>query len=132
MKPDSRIISLFPLLGLLALTACGPAIDPPTGQLALAESAVDNAAAAGGYEYAPVILRKAQDKLTQARLEMQEENNVEALLLLEEANVDAQLAEEKAKTAKTQQAADELQKNIDLLRKEIQRLTPGQQTGPGV
>jgi septal ring factor EnvC (AmiA/AmiB activator) len=124
MKSGFEFRVLLIVLGLSALAGCGPAVQPPKGQLALAESAVDNAASAGGYEYAPVELKKAQDKLTEARLDMQKKNNASALRLLEQAEVDAQLASEKTRTAKTQQAVNELEKNIDLLRQEIQRLSP--------
>jgi hypothetical protein len=130
MKPGAMLRYLIPILGLAGLTACGPAMPPPTEQLALSEAAVDKATAAEGYEYAPVELKNAQDKLTQARMDMQNEKNASAQRLLEQAEVDARLAEEKAQTAKTERAAEELQKNIELLREEMRRSMPKPNNSP--
>lgn len=130
MKTGAMLRYLISISALVALAACGPAIPPPTGQLALTEGAVNKATAAQGYEYAPMELTKAQEKLTQARRDMQNEKNASARRLLEQAEVDARLAEEKAETAKTQLAVEELQQNIDLLREEIQRYMPQPNNSP--
>ena len=112
-----------PLLGLslLVLSSCAPAVQPPDSQMALATEAVEEATAAGAYEYAPVELKAAQDKINQAKQAMQSKDNVTAKRLLQEAEVDAKLAEAKSATAKSQQAVAELQKSIDMLRDEINR-----------
>lgn len=123
MKLYLKIPSLFFLLALLALTACASK-QPPTRELALAESAVDKATRSGGYEYAPLELRAAQEKLTQARVAMEAEEYTKAQRLLEQAEVDARLAEEMTSTARSRQALEELQQGIDLLNKEIQRYMP--------
>lgn len=61
-------------LALLAvgtsLVLAGCAGNPPTEQFAVTESAVNNAVSAGGPEYAPVEMKSAQDKLSQARIAM--------------------------------------------------------------
>jgi len=112
-----------PLLGLslLVLSSCTPAMQPPDSQMALANEAVEEATAAGAYEYAPVELKAAQDKINQAKLAMQTKDNLTAERLLKEAEVEAKLVEAKSATAKSQRAVDELQKSIDLLRDEINR-----------
>ena len=123
MKLRFKIPFLIFSLGLVALTACSSK-QPPTRELALAESAVENAARSGGYEFAPLELRGAQEKLTQARLAMQDKEYDEARRLLEQAEVDARLAEETTGTVRSRQAVEELQKSIDLLNQEIQRYMP--------
>jgi hypothetical protein len=130
MKPGAMLRFLIPILGLAGLAACGPAMPPPTEQLALTEAAVNKATASEGYKYAPVELKNAQEKLTQARMDMQNEKNASALRLLEQAEVDARLAAEKAQTAKTERAVLELQKNIELLREEMRRSVPKPNNSP--
>jgi hypothetical protein len=112
-----------PLFGLclLVLVSCAPAMQPPDSQMALANEAVEEATSAGAYEYAPVELKAAQDKINQAEQAMQSKDNVTAKRLLQEAEVDAKLAEAKSATAKSQKAVAELQKSIDLLRDEFKR-----------
>lgn len=121
MKVRPRKHALILGLALLTLTACAPAKKAPTGQMALAQSAVDNATAADAYEYAPLELKTAQDKIEQAKMAIQAKEHVEAERLLEQAEIDAQLAEAKARTAKAQKTVETLQQGIDLLREEIQR-----------
>jgi hypothetical protein len=123
MKLRLKIPFLILSLGLVALTACSSK-QPPTRELALAESAVEKASRSGGYEYAPLELRAAQEKLTQARLAIQDKQYVEAQRLLEQARVDARLAEEMTGTVRSRQAVEELQKSIDLLNQELKRSMP--------
>lgn len=113
--------ALLSALSLLVLSSCAPAVQPPVSQMALANEAVEEATAAGAYEYAPVELKAAQDKIEQAKAAMQAKDNLAAERLLKEAEVDAKLADAKSATAKSQKAVDELQKSIDLLREEINR-----------
>ncbi len=118
----------LPLYHLLALTlvassliGCSATIPPPTQKVALSTAAIDQAEASGAVEYAPVEMRSAREKLTQARAAMNKEENKKALQLAEQAEVDAQLAEAKARTAKTQKAVNELQESIQTLKMEIER-----------
>lgn len=124
MKSSTNKKTIILSLGLLALTGCAPTMQPPTSQLALAESAVDKATASGAYEYAPLELKTAQDKVDQAKTSIQTKDYVKAERLLQQAEIDAQLAEAKSSTTKSQKAVDSLQQGIDLLREEIQRKLP--------
>lgn len=124
MTARLKIPPLFFGMSLLILAACAPAKQPPTGQMALATAAVEKAAAAGAYEYAPLALKSSQDKIEQAKTAIQAKDYENARRLLEQAEVDAKLAEAKSGAAKSQKAVDELQKSIDLLREEIQRKLP--------
>ena len=115
---------LFPALGLLAVTACAPTMQPPTSEMALANSAVERASSAGAYDYAPLELKLARDKIEQAKAALQARDYTGAQRLLEQAELDAKLAESKSGTAKSQMAVDELQKSIEAIREEIKRSRP--------
>jgi hypothetical protein len=108
-------------LGFLTLAGCAPAMQPPASHMALAEDAVEKASAAGAYEYAPVELKTARDKIDQAKTAMQSKDYASSQRLLEQAEVDARLAEARSNTVKSRRAVEELQKSIELLREELQR-----------
>lgn len=78
-------------LALLAvgssLVLAGCAGNPPTEQFAVTESAVNNAVSAGGPEYAPVEMKSAQDKLSQARIAMNDKEYDQAKRLAQQAGV---------------------------------------------
>jgi len=110
------------VIGCAAVLMAGCASVPrPTEQIAVSRSAVANAVAAGGPEYAPVEMRAAQDKLDRAHRAMDQEDYVDAKWLAEEAQVDARLAEKKAQSAKAQKAAIAMGEDIRVLREEINR-----------
>ena len=93
----------------------------PTEQMAVSRAAVSNAMGAGGAEFAPVQFKSASDKLTAAERAMADKDYELALKLAEQAEVDAKLAAEMARSAKARQAADAVQEDIRVLRQEIER-----------
>jgi hypothetical protein len=93
----------------------------PTEQMAVSRAAISNAMSAGGNQFAPVQLKSAMDKMDAAERAMAEENYELALRLAEQAEVDARLAAEMARSAKARQAADAVQEDIRVLRQEIER-----------
>lgn len=105
----------------MAGCASTPSIPAPTEQMAVSRAAVSNADSAGGNEFAPIQLRSAMEKMDAAERAMGEKNYARARLLAEEALVDAKLAETTARSAKAQKAADALQEDNRVLRKEIDR-----------
>lgn len=109
-------------VGLAALVIGGCAsVPPPTEQIAVSKMAVANASSAGGNEFAAADMRAAQDKLDRAVQAMTNEDYQTARTLAEQAQVDAQLAAAKARSAKAQKAAIALQEDSRVLRKEIDR-----------
>ena len=82
---------------------------------------VSQAEEAGAQEYAPLELRKAREKVEQAKALVEKEKNEQALRLTEEASVDAELAMVKARSEKAQEAVQQLRKTIETLREEIKR-----------
>jgi hypothetical protein len=89
--------------------------------MAVSRAAVSSATSAGATEYAPVMLKSATDKLAEAERAMSEKEYVKAGELAEQAQVDAQLAGATSRSAKAQKAADALQEDSRILRKEIDR-----------
>ena len=110
-------------IGLAAAVMAGCASVPrPTEQLAVSNSAITNAASAGGTEYAPVEMAAARDKMSRANQAMATENYEVARRLAEEAQVDARLAEKKAESAQVQEGRSRHERTtIRVLREEINR-----------
>lgn len=105
----------------LAFAAGCASVPAPTDQMALSRAAVSEAQSAGAPEIAPVEFRSAQAQLEEARTAFQRENYVVARRLAERAEVDAKLAETKARSAKANRAVAELRQGIEVLREEIER-----------
>lgn len=95
----------------------------PTEQMAVSRAAVSNAMSAGGNQFAPVQTRSALEKMESADRAMADKDYELALRLAEQAEVDAKLAAEMARSAKAQKAADALQEDIRVLREELERQT---------
>lgn len=115
-----RIGTAAAAIVLMAGCASTPA---PTEQMAVSRTAISNAMSAGGNQFAPVQLKSAMDKMDAAERAMAEKNHELALRLAEQAEVDAMLAAEMARSAKARQAADAVQEDIRVLRQEIERLS---------
>lgn len=105
---------------LMAGCASNPA---PTEQMAVSRAAISNAMGAGGSEFAPLQLKSALDKMNAAEKAVADKNYELASRLAEQAEVDAKLATEMARSAKAQKAAEALQDDIRVLRQEIDRQT---------
>lgn len=99
----------------------GCAGNPPSEQMAVTKSAVNEAVSSGGVEFAPVQTRSAQDKLKQAELELVSKNYEEAKRLAEQAEWDARVATRKTQAAKADRALQDAQQGIEELRQEGMR-----------
>ena len=106
----------------LALTVgCTSLKTPATADVAVSKAAVDNAAGAGGAQFAPVEMNAAREKLALANKAMLAKDYKEARALANQAQADAKLAQSKASSIKAQAAADVLQDDIRVLREELDR-----------
>lgn len=103
----------------ILMTSC--AGTPPTAQMAVTTEAVDSATNAGGGVAAPIEMQSARQKLDLAKRAMVAHEYDQAKTLARDAQVDAQLAEAKADSAKARAAAAELQKSILVLSHELDR-----------
>ncbi|MBT3067082.1 DUF4398 domain-containing protein [Rhodoferax sp. U11-2br] len=111
------------LLGATAVLVigCSSLKTPATADVAVSKAAVDNAAGAGGVQFAPVEMTAARDKMVLANQAMAAKDYKLARELAAQAEVDAKLAQSKANSAKAQAASDALQEDIRVLRAELER-----------
>jgi hypothetical protein len=105
----------------LVLGACASGPPAPTAQLADSAIAIDQAVGAGASEMSPSELSTARDKLDRAHVALNDGNNVRALILAEQAQVDAQLATARTRTAKAAKAASAQQADRRIPREDIKR-----------
>jgi hypothetical protein len=118
--PISASGRMLLLAGVATLAACA-SVPPPTEQMAVSRSALSDAQGAGAYEFAPVEMRTANEKLTRATAAMNDKDYARARQLAEQAEADARLAAATANSAKAQRALDEVQASIRTLQNEITR-----------
>lgn len=103
----------------LVLTACAT-VRPDVSILETAEEAILAAEAAGGDEFAPVEMRFAREKLESARTGMEKEKYEVAVYLVEESEINSELAIEKSRTAKSRRKVNELRKSNAELEEKLQ------------
>ena len=110
------------LLAMLVLAACASAPSPATtSQMALAQAALTNAVGAGSVSFAPAETALARDKFTRATAALGAGRNDEALMLAEQVQVDARVAETKAEAEKARRSSVSLQEASRVLREEMAR-----------
>mgnify|MGYP000619194974 CR=1 FL=1 len=106
---------------VLVVSACASTGDKPVKQLARAEASIEQAENADARKYGVVELDAARKQYEEAQDAVKAGDMVRAQRLAHQAELDAELAAAKARTRKTQKAADELEKSIRTLHDEIQR-----------
>ncbi|HEX6176645.1 MAG TPA: DUF4398 domain-containing protein [Candidatus Binatia bacterium] len=109
-------------VGALVFSGCS-SVTPPREELATAELAVREAQQSKASQHASLELRMATEKLNRAKQAMRDEDHVAARRLAEQALVDAQLAENKARSAEARAMARQLREGIETLRKEAERVS---------
>lgn len=120
MKTHHSILRTAGVLGIaLTLGACASSGEPPESKLQTAKTSVQQAEANDAREYEPVLLNQAQNKVADAEDMIEREKYADAARLLEQASVDAQLAGARAETAKARQAVNEINRNIESLRDQL-------------
>ena len=123
MTKNSKQLWFKMLCGAAVITmaGCSSMKTPATASVAVSKAAVDNAAGAGGAEFAPVEMNSAREKMARANKAMVAKDYKLANDLAMQAQADAKLAQGKASSAKAQTAANALQDDIRVLREELQR-----------
>lgn len=113
-------IRLSPLVAAALLTACAATHEQaPRDLAAQTETHIDQAEQFKADDYAPVALREARQQLQQARSQMDQEHYPQARRLLEKANVNAEYAIVKTRSEQAQHAAEQIQKDIEALQREM-------------
>ncbi|MEM1412283.1 MAG: DUF4398 domain-containing protein [Pseudomonadota bacterium] len=103
---------------LLALAACA-STPPDPSALQAAERAIEAAERAGAEELAPTELRFASQRLGLAREAMERKKYDEALIAIEQSEINSELAIEKSRAALERRRVNELRRSNELLREEL-------------
>lgn len=103
----------------LALLSCA-SVKPGPEVFSSAERALQAAERAGAEELAPVELRFAREKLASARLGMERKQYDVALYLVEESEINSELAIEQSRAAQSRRKVNELQRANEILREELE------------
>ncbi len=120
-KAFDKISLALGCAAMVFTVGCTSLKTPATADVAVTKAAIDNAAGAGGAQYAPVEMNSAREKLALANKAMLAKDYKKAVELASQAQADAKLAQGKADSAKAQAAADALQDDIRVLREELDR-----------
>jgi hypothetical protein len=104
------------LAGAALVAAACASIPEPKGEVANADLALQKSEAVNAAQFAPLDARLAREKLEKAKLAMQKEDYEKARRLAEEAEVDALVAEAKARSTRVQQNTQDLRKQVEDMR----------------
>ena len=115
------VVAAIALAAGIFISGCATTAPPPTSQMAQARTSLKQAEDVGAAEYAGIEYRRAQTKMDEAQAALAKKKHTSARRLAEQAAVDAELAAAKARSAKTQQAVNELRESIRTLQAEIAR-----------
>ncbi|NND45617.1 MAG: DUF4398 domain-containing protein [Xanthomonadales bacterium] len=107
------------LLFSLLLLSCVSA-KPGPDAFSSAEEAIRSAERAGAEELAPTELRTAREKLAEARRGLEQGKYEIALYLVEESEINSELAIEQSRAAKSRRRVNELQRANEVLREEME------------
>lgn len=122
-KNTNRYLAATCFAALILSVGCTSLKTPATADVAVSKAAVENAAGAGGVQYAPIEMNAAREKLALANKAMADKDYKLAVDLASQAEADAKLAQSKANSAKAQAAADALQDDVRVLRQELDRVS---------
>lgn len=92
---------------------------PGPDAFADAEEAIDAAVRAGAEEHSPVELRFAREKLAEARKGMDLRQYDKSIYLIEQSEINSELAIEKSRTAVMRARVAELSRENDVLREDF-------------
>jgi hypothetical protein len=114
MRYPVLLTILLPLL----LAAC-MAPKPTPEAFTHAEQAIDAAVRAGAEEHSPVELRFAREKLAEAREGMELKQYDKAIYLIEQSEINSELAIEKTRTAITRTRVAEITREYEILQEDF-------------
>lgn len=113
-----KIHASVALLGICLLTSCSPT-RPPGDLFGTANRNLATARQAGAQTYAPLELRFAEERLSQAQTANTREDYAAAVRLARESEVNAELATVKARLGKAREAADTLRQQNATLQRDL-------------
>jgi Asp-tRNA(Asn)/Glu-tRNA(Gln) amidotransferase A subunit family amidase len=113
-----RNLFIVPII-LLLISCAGP--KPKPESFDNAEQAIEAAVAAGAEQHSPVELRFAREKLAEARKGVELKQYDKTLYLIEQSEINAELALEKSRAAVVRGEVTELARQNEILREEFER-----------
>ena len=113
---------LLLLLFLIPFLASCATPRPAPGAFESAEQRIEAAVAAGAEEHSPVELRFAREKLAEAHKGMEERYNQteKSIYLIEQSEINSELAIEKSRTADIRARVAELARQNEILREDFE------------
>lgn len=121
LMPQQKTLRYYiPLILIMLSGACAGVA--PTSKMANLEYAINDAVKADAPAYAPLELRFAQEKYQAAKKAIAEKEYKQAERLIDQAQLDAQLAQERALATKAEKDADEMREGIEALQNETERI----------
>jgi hypothetical protein len=115
-----KLLRIF-LLSVPLLTLAGCSTPKPSSDAFVdAEQAMATAERIGAEEHAPVELRFAREKLAEARKGMDLKQFDKAIYLIEQSEINSELAIEKTRTAQARAEVAELTRENEILREDYQ------------
>jgi len=121
MRYPVRLAILIPTLLMAACMVPKPAPEAFTR----AEQAIETAVRAGAEEHSPVELRFAREKLAEAHKGMELKQYDKAIYLIEQSEINSELAIEKTRTAVTRARVAETSREVEILKEDF-RATYGE------
>lgn len=121
LRRHARLVAGLALT-VLMLSACAstpPA--PPTGALAAARQAIDNAEKSDAQEFAAAELGESRERLSRAERAVTAENMIMAERLAQESRIGAELASARTESIKAAEVNREMSRSADALRDEMRR-----------
>jgi len=112
-----RNLLFLPLL--LILVSCVTAKPQPDAFID-AEQAIEAALRAGAEQHSPVELRFAREKLQEARKGMEYKSFDKAIYLIEQSEINSELAIEKSRSAVLRGQVSELERENEILREDFE------------
>jgi Domain of unknown function (DUF4398) len=110
------------VLAVPGVTGCASSAPLANTKVANAQRAVDEAQQAGAAVSVPVELRTAEDKLKAAQMAVSKGDYDQAIRVAEQAAIDADYARARAVNERVKKMADEMRRNIQTLRQELERI----------
>lgn len=113
-------LAVIAALAVLTLPGCASTEHMPREEMAVARAAVDRASGPAAAE-APIEVSQAREKLERANAAVARKDYDEAKRLAEKAEADANLAEAKSHSVRSDRALGEVREGIRQLREELAR-----------
>jgi hypothetical protein len=109
----------FTAIALSAMAACASNAPRPTEAMTRAETSIEQADQAGARRFDPGTLDTAKNELAQAKAAADKGDALAANNFAERAELDAELAAARGRSASAKKAAEEVHASIETLRAEI-------------